>query len=100
MFNFPYDTQTCSLDFGNVVEPAKVVNITTDMNAVDMQSFSPSGEFHVSSSKLERISYEVRIYRVLSIWLFAGSFTRLTYAWDLLDNTHHFNKDWFWSFTQ
>ena len=59
MLKFPFDTQKCSLDFGNVLEPAEVVNITTDMKAVDLQFFYPSNEFEVSSDEVGRVVYTV-----------------------------------------
>ena len=61
MFNFPFDTQDCSLDFGNVLEPAEVVNITTFMKKVDLHSFYPSNEFDVSSERIDRYYYQVCI---------------------------------------
>ena len=59
MFKFPYDKQICALKFGNVVEPAEVVNITTDVDDVDLDLFYPSNEFAVESHRVDTASYQV-----------------------------------------
>ena len=59
MFSFPYDTQDCSLDFGNVLEPAEIVNISTALTEVDLQSFYESSEFEVDSPQVDRLSFNV-----------------------------------------
>ena len=61
MFSFPYDTQDCSLDFGNVLEPAEIVNISTASTQVDLQSFYESSEFEVDSPRVTRLSFNVSI---------------------------------------
>ena len=62
MYTFPYDTQTCHLDFGNVMEPTEMVNVTSNMNYVDLQSFYLSSEFEVSTLPIERFLYGVSFY--------------------------------------
>ena len=59
MHAFPYDTQKCSLDFGNVMEPTELVNITTSMSEVDLQSFYDSNEFEVNSPEVDVFYFEV-----------------------------------------
>ena len=60
MYYFPYDSQDCALDFGNILEPAEIVNITTAISAVDLHSFYQSNEFIVNSGQVTRLAYEVR----------------------------------------
>ena len=55
MSEFPYDTQRCSLDFGNVLEPADVVNLTMADDPIDLQSFYPSNEFDVHATGVKYI---------------------------------------------
>ena len=59
MFDFPYDTQKCSLDFGNVLEPAETVNIVTPKEPVDLSSFYPSNEFDVHAAGVDRYTQKV-----------------------------------------
>ena len=61
MFSFPYDWQDCALDFGNILKPAELVNISTAIAAVDLQSFYQSSEFIVDPRPVTRLEYEVRI---------------------------------------
>ena len=69
MFKFPYDKQICALKFGNVVEPAEVVNITTDVDDVDLDLFYPSNEFAVESHRVDTASYQVGISLLFFPWL-------------------------------
>ena len=64
MLEFPYDTQRCSLDFGNVLEPANVVNLTLPDEPVDLDSFYPSNEFDVYAPAVDR--YVKKVMEVLS----------------------------------
>ena len=61
MFKFPYDTQYCSLNFGDIVEHAELVNITWGYPEVDLNMFRPSNEFDVKPYMVERVSYDVGI---------------------------------------
>ena len=58
MFRFPYDKQTCHLEFGSVVEPETVVNVSTDVG-VWLYFYTPSNEFHLESSQAYRTTWEV-----------------------------------------
>ena len=70
MFYFPYDTQLCALDFGNIVEPAEMMNISTDQVEIDTQSFYASSEFTVEASHIDYVSFEVSIWlsRIISAY--------------------------------
>ena len=61
MFKFPYDTQLCSLNFGNVLEPAELVNITWTYPEVNLDLFNPSNEFDVAPHVVNRVSHNVCI---------------------------------------
>ena len=56
MLEFPYDTQRCYLDFGNVLEPIETVNIAMTDEPVDLRSFYPSNEFDVYAA-------DVKVYK-------------------------------------
>ena len=60
MFKFPYDTEYCSLNFGNIIEPAELVDLTWDTPEVDL-IFNPSNEFDVKSQAADRVMYTVGI---------------------------------------
>ena len=68
MFKFPYDTQYCSLNFGNIIEPAELINITWDIPEVGLNMFSSSNEFDVKSQRAERVTHEVCISAFLSLF--------------------------------
>ena len=53
MFNFPFDTQLCSFDFGYVLESVDSVNITTSTDPIDIDSFYASHEFDVYAAGVE-----------------------------------------------
>ena len=61
MFKFPYDTQICSLRFGNVVETDKHVNLSIleSFGFVLEEFYSPSNEFILKSKQAERITWQV-----------------------------------------
>ena len=61
MFKFPYDTQYCSLNFGNIIEPAELVDLTWDTPEVDLNIFNPSNEYDVKSQVADRVMYKVGI---------------------------------------
>ena len=57
---FPYDTQFCSLNFGNVLEPDELVNVITgDLPEVSLELFNPSNEFDVESHLTTKIYRKV-----------------------------------------
>ena len=66
MFKFPFDTQQCSLDFGNVLE---LINITAGQKTIDLRSFYSSNEFDVSSDKIERVVYKVCLKSMMCLQL-------------------------------
>ena len=45
MFKFPFDTQYCSLDFGNVVHFDMSVNLSAVLEFIDQEFYVPSKEF-------------------------------------------------------
>ena len=60
MFLFPYDTQICHLDFGNVMEIDKFVNVSSTPNsAFKYDLYSPSNEFQLRSTEANRITWQV-----------------------------------------
>ena len=60
MFKFPYDSQTCYLEFGNLAEPDIIVNITAHPElGFYMGFFSNSSEFHVISTRVTRNTWTV-----------------------------------------
>ena len=66
MFKFPYDTQFCSLNFGNVLEPDELVNVTTgDLPEVNFDLFKPSNEFDVKPHLVNKVSHSVCIAAIL-----------------------------------
>ena len=73
MFSFPYDTQDCALDIGNVLEPAEIVNITNSTSQVDMQSFYSSSEFEVDALEITRLTFEVSMCFAYIISLYPTS---------------------------
>ena len=61
MFKFPYDTQFCSLKFGNVLEPDELVKVMWELPEVDLGLFTPSNEFFVESHLVNKVSHTVSI---------------------------------------
>lgn len=45
MYKFPFDTQECNLDFGNLLHMAEMVNLRTVNQTIDMSSYIESREF-------------------------------------------------------
>ena len=45
MFKFPFDTQTCSLDFGNVIHVKGAVTLVANIDEVDQGFYLDSKEF-------------------------------------------------------
>ena len=60
MFMFPYDTQLCHLDFGNVMEIDTVENISMGLGeAFQLDLYSPSNEFDLKSTQAKTIAWQV-----------------------------------------
>ena len=61
MFRFPYDTQICHLDFGNVIETDVFVNISLYIEFADLilEFFSPSNEFILENAHANRKTEQV-----------------------------------------
>ena len=60
MFKFPYDSQECFLEFGNLAEPDTKMNITLDEEVgFHMDFYSNSSEFHVKSAEVSRNTWTV-----------------------------------------
>ena len=60
MFKFPYDTQICHLEFGNVVESDMTVNISVASDiGFFMDLYSPSNEFILTSTHARRTTWQV-----------------------------------------
>ena len=45
MFKFPFDVQTCSLDFGNVIHVKGTVTLVANIDEVDQGFYLDSKEF-------------------------------------------------------
>ena len=60
MFKFPFDTQICRLEFGNVIEPDVTVNVTiaTDWGFA-LTFYSESNEYTLKSTDAHRTKSEV-----------------------------------------
>ena len=81
MFNFPYDTQICHLEFGNFIESEMTVNVSIDQKiglATDL--YSPSNEFNLTSTEVHRTTWQVR-------WNASSCKTR-TYLFYMANNMH------------
>ena len=62
MFMFPYDTQICSLEFGNVIETDLFVNVTRyPDNGSSLIFYSESNEFVLKSMEARRRNWQVRL---------------------------------------
>ena len=59
MYKFPFDTQICSLDFGNLVHTEYAVQLYTDMDSVLMSFFVPSKEFRYGLCFWWELNYSV-----------------------------------------
>ena len=60
MFMFPYDTQICDLDFGNVMEIDTVENVSAGLHDVlRLEFYSPSNEFDLQSTHVKTIAWQV-----------------------------------------
>ena len=61
MFRFPYDTQICYLEFGNVIESDLTVNVSVYPDTADFISefYSPSNEFNLNKVQANRTAVQV-----------------------------------------
>ena len=60
MFKFPFDTQTCHLQFGNLVHIEQNVNVSINPQLGFVVDFySESNEFILKSTQTKRISWKV-----------------------------------------
>ena len=84
MFKFPYDAQTCYLEFGNVIETEKIVNVTTYDAGFSLELYSESQEFLLKSAPPQRTTWSVRKLRLtlkMSILIFLFNSLRLSDAY-------------------
>ena len=76
MFEVPYDSQECFLEFGNLVEPDTMMNITLEKEVgFNLDFYSNSNEFHIKSTDVSRNTWTVSlIEESISDWfiLFLG----------------------------
>ena len=86
MFKFPYDKQICSLEFGNVIEPAEVVNISAATDEVDLDLFYSSSEFSVESHAVDTVSFQVGDLPFLCDWV-NGRYIR--HSFDIAVSLYH-----------
>ncbi len=61
MSEFPWDTQTCFLDFGNLIHEESMVNISIAVSTVNLDFYLPNKEFDLTSTSASRMTFELNI---------------------------------------
>ena len=91
MAEFPFDNQTCSLDFGNMVHVEATVRLFAYSDSVDLGFYVPSKEF-----RYHRISHDVGICSYFPYygpfkWVSLGSIGYLSHR---AGNVEHLFSGW------
>ena len=93
MFKFPYDTQICHLEFGNVMEADVAVNVSILQEYGFLLDFySLSNEFTLKSTQAYRKSWQVS--KQYTVWWQFIYKTPGCHIKDQNTTQNHINKDY------
>ena len=94
MFKFPYDTQFCFLNFGNVLEADALVSVTWVLPEVGLGFFNPLNEFDVESHLVNKVFHAVCIAAILFSNYLSGV---AIFVNTCLENGNSILKQHYWS---